>query len=265
MSLINVHGSMLEIQAIEGPPKGKAPTLVFLHEGLGSVSLWGSKQGPWPQHLCQALQAPGLVYSRLGYGQSDPIADVRGAGRLGADYMHIQAWQVLPALLKQLGIERPVLVGHSDGGTIALLYATQFPVSACVVLAPHVKVEDISIQSIQSARQAYEGSDLRERLSKFHAHVDVAFWQWCDVWLSPAFQSFDIRSLCQRIQDPVLAIQGRDDAYGTLAQIQDIQPSGVIQRLVLDACGHSPHKDQREAVTHAITAFLKQQVPTLRV
>lgn len=264
MSLIEINGSMLEIQAIPAGPQATAPTLVFLHEGLGSVSMWGSKQGPWPQHLCQALQAPGMVYSRLGYGQSDPIADVRGAGRHGSDYMHIQAWQVLPRLLQQLGIARPVLVGHSDGATIALLYAAQYPVSACVALAPHVMVEDLSIASIQAAREAYEHTDLRQRLSKFHAHVDVAFWQWCDVWLSEAFQSFDIRSLCHLIRDPVLAIQGRDDAYGTLAQIHDIQPAGVIQRLVLEHCGHSPHKDQREAITTAITAFLKQQVPALR-
>jgi pimeloyl-ACP methyl ester carboxylesterase len=264
MSLIEINGSMLEIQVIPAEPLGTAPTLVFLHEGLGSVSMWDSKQGPWPQHLCQALQAPGMVYSRLGYGQSDPIADVRGAGRHGPDYMHIQAWRVLPRLLQQLGIQRPVLVGHSDGATIALLYAAQFPVSACVALAPHVMVEDLSIASIQAAREAYEDTDLRQRLSKFHAHVDVAFWQWCDVWLSQAFQSFDIRSLCQLIRDPVLAIQGRDDAYGTLAQIHDIQPAGVIQRLVLEHCGHSPHKDQREAVTTVITAFLQQQVPALR-
>jgi pimeloyl-ACP methyl ester carboxylesterase len=170
----------------------------------------------------------------------------------------------LPALLQQQGIERPILVGHSDGGTIALLYAARHPVSACVVLAPHVMVEDISIASIQAAKVAFESADLRQRLSKFHAHVDVAFWQWCDVWLSEAFKHFDIRKLCQQIQDPVLAIQGRDDAYGSLAQINDIQPAGVIQRLVLDDCGHSPHKDQRDAVTLAITAFLKQQVPALR-
>jgi pimeloyl-ACP methyl ester carboxylesterase len=263
MPLIKINDSMLEIQAIQVGSKDTSPALVFLHEGLGSVSLWGSKQGPWPQHLCQSLQAPGLVYSRLGYGQSDSIADVRGTGRHGADYMHLQAWQVLPALLQQLGIQRPILVGHSDGGTIALLYAAQYPVSACVVLAPHVMVEDVSIASIQAAQQAYESGDLRQRLSKFHAHVDVAFWQWCDVWLSEAFKSFDIRSLCQLIQAPVLAIQGRDDAYGTLAQIHDIHPAGVIQRLVLEHCGHSPHKDQRDAVTMAITAFLKQQVPAL--
>jgi pimeloyl-ACP methyl ester carboxylesterase len=264
MSLIKIQGSKLEIQAIPAGPDSTAPTLVFLHEGLGSVSLWGSKHGPWPQHLCQALGAPGLVYSRLGYGQSDPIVDVRGAGRHGPDYMHIQAWQVLPELLHQLGIQHPILVGHSDGGTIALLYAARYPVSACVVLAPHVMVEDISITSIQAARQAFESADLRQRLSKFHADVDVAFWQWCDVWLSDAFKSFDIRLLCRTIQDPVLAIQGRDDAYGTLAQINDIQTAGAVERRVLANCGHSPHKDQPDAVGAIITAFLKQRVPALQ-
>ena len=264
MGMINIKEVALEVQRIDAEQVGRRPTLVFLHEGLGSVALWGGKPSPWPEAMCQALDLPGVVYSRQGYGQSTPIADVRGAGRHGPDFMHIQAWEVLPALLDQLEIDQPVLIGHSDGGTIALLHAARHRVAACVVMAPHVKVEAMSIESIKAARLAFETGDLRPRLARFHADVDVAFWQWCDVWLSEAFRGFDIRELCRDIQDPVLATQGREDVYGTLAQIHEIEPMGPIQRLVLDACGHSPHRDQREAVTAAIKVFLKQQVPALR-
>lgn len=261
---MNIKGIQLEVETFQSERMGQAPTLVFLHEGLGSVALWTDKQGSWPGALCEALGCPGVVYSRQGYGRSEPIADVRGQGRHGPDFMHLQAWGVLPELLKKLGIDRPILVGHSDGGTIALLYAARHRVDACVVLAPHVMVEEVSIASIEQAKLAYVSGDLRSRLTRFHADVDGAFWQWCDVWLSDAFRSFDIRDLCRQIQDPVLAIQGRDDVYGTLEQIQQIQPAGLIERLVLEGCGHSPHRDQREQVTAAISAFLKQQVPALR-
>jgi pimeloyl-ACP methyl ester carboxylesterase len=263
MNMIDIQGVALEIQLIDAPRIGQTPTLVFLHEGLGSVALWRGKHGSWPEALCQALKLPGVVYSRQGYGQSAPIADVRGAGRHGPDFMHIQAWEVLPAVLTQLGIDRPILIGHSDGGTIALLHAVRHRVSACVVMAPHVKVEPISIASIEAARRAFETGDLRARLARFHADVDGAFWQWCEVWLSDAFRSFDIRPLCHDIRDPVLAIQGQDDVYGTLEQINEIEPHGPIDRLVLAHCGHSPHRDQGPAVTAAIKAFLRTQVPAL--
>ena len=264
MGMMNIKGIQLEVETCNPERMGQAPTLVFLHEGLGSVALWDGKQGPWPQALCEALGLPGVVYSRQGYGRSAPITDVRGQGRHGPDFMHRQAWEVLPALLNELGIARPILVGHSDGGTIALLYAARHRVDACVVLAPHVMVEDVSIASIEQAKLAFESGDLRSRLARFHVDVDVAFWQWCDVWLSDAFRSFNIRELCRQIQDPVLAIQGRDDVYGTLEQIHQIQPMGIMAHLVLERCGHSPHRDQREQVTAAIMAFLRRQVPALQ-
>ncbi len=264
MGLMQVNGVSLEVEQIAGEPGGQKPTLVFLHEGLGSVAMWNHKAGPWPQALCAALGAPGLVYSRQGYGQSDTVPDVRGKGRHGPDFMHIQACEVLPALLHSLHIKHPVLVGHSDGGTIALLHAARHLVSACVVLAPHVKVEDVSIDSIEKARAAFEQGELRAKLQRFHADVDMAFWQWCDVWLSQAFRSFDIRQQCRHIQAPVLALQGRQDVYGTLAQIEEIEPAGFIQRTVLEACGHSPHRDQRETVTQEIRSFLQQHVAALR-
>ena len=256
---ITVHGVVLETLQISGP--ADRPTLVFLHEGLGSVALWRD----WPQKLCQRLSLPGLVYSRQGYGQSDARTDVRGEprqvngvahGRLQPDYMHHEARVVLPELLHQLGIVRPWLLGHSDGGTIALLHASQYPVTGCIVMAPHVIVEDISVKAIAEAREAYLNGPLRQRLAAFHADVDCAFWQWNDAWLNPAFRSYDIRPELTTITAPLLAIQGEDDAYGTLAQIDEIALKVPQTRLVkLADCGHSPHRDQPEAVAQAITDF----------
>jgi pimeloyl-ACP methyl ester carboxylesterase len=226
------------------------PACVFLHEGLGSVALWKD----WPEQVCEALACEGWVYSRQGYGQSEGISDVRGAGRLHADYLHHEGLVVLPELLKSLNISNPLLVGHSDGGTIALIYASQFPVAGCVVMAPHVMVEDISIQAI---RQACENFDnLRPRLAAFHKDVDVAFWQWNDVWLSDAFRGFDIRPVLHTIESPLMAIQGLDDPYGTMAQIEDIALKVPQTQLVkLENCGHSPHKDQPEQVLQALKYF----------
>ena len=273
MDLIEINGVRLAVKHIAANPTGPglAP-LVFLHEGLGSVAMWRD----WPEHLCQATGRPGWVYSRCGYGQSDAVPDVRGpsawvngqrTGRLLPDYMHEEAWTVLPALLKALKIDKPALVGHSDGGSIALLHASRFPVSACVAMAPHVMVEDVSIESIKQARTAFETGDLRQRLARFHADVDCAFWQWNDVWLSDAFRSFDIRDNCRTITAPLLAMQGVDDAYGTLRQIEEIPVFGDKNRLLpssdmhselhkLEQCGHSPHRDQPELTTRLIAEFL---------
>jgi pimeloyl-ACP methyl ester carboxylesterase len=171
--------------------------------------------------------------------------------------MHHEALQVLPELLRTLGIERPVLLGHSDGGTIALLHAAHHPVSACIVMAPHVVVEDISVSAISAAREAYEHGPLRARLAPFHADVDCAFWQWNDIWLSDAFRSYDIRREISAIAAPLLAIQGEDDPYGTMAQIDDIARAVPhAQLLKLPQCGHSPHRDQPQAVAQGIGDFL---------
>lgn len=262
-----VKNQRLEVLQLPKPLTGHHPhTLVFLHEGLGSVALWRD----WPAQLCQRLGCAGWVYSRRGYGQSEPIPDVRGPscfigetgqrqGRLLPDYMHHEALEVLPALLQHLGIERPVLLGHSDGGTIALIHASHFDVAACVVMAPHVMVEDLSIQAIQAAKNAFEHGALRQRLAPFHADVDSAFWQWNDVWLSKAFRHFDIRPELRGLTAPLLAIQGEADPYGTMAQIDDI--AKVVpqsQLLKLPDCGHSPHRDQPEAVAQAVQNFLQQ-------
>lgn len=259
MTSISALGLDLETQSIAGP-KG-APTLVFLHEGLGSVALWRD----WPARLCEQLGWAGLVYSREGYGQSSPHLDVRGPsraengrnlGRWTPEYMHREALEVLPALLQTLDIEHPWLLGHSDGGTIALLHAAHHPVAGCIVMAPHVMVEDVSVHAIGAARQAYAQGPLRARLAPFHADVDGAFWQWNDVWLSEAFRSYDIRREIAAISAPLLAIQGEDDPYGTMAQIDEIAHAVPHAQLCkLPACGHSPHKDQPHLVAQAIAAF----------
>lgn len=261
---LQVGGAALEAVAISGDPA--RATLVFLHEGLGSVAMWKGRQGDWPQQVCEATGHPGLVYSRRGYGHSSAIADVRGQGRLGADYMHREAWEVLPGLLERLGIRQPLLIGHSDGGSIALLHASRHVVAGCIVLAPHVMVEDVSLRSIHAAREAYLHSGLRDRLARFHADVDSAFWQWNDVWLSESFRSFDIREDCRRIRAPVLAIQGLDDTFGTLRQIEEIAPvQGHFEMFTPAACGHSPHKDQSAAVLARVTDFIARHAsPAVR-
>jgi pimeloyl-ACP methyl ester carboxylesterase len=285
MNFAAIHGSRLEVQQIAGSP-ALAP-IVFLHEGLGSVSLWTQRGRNWPQEACQASGRAGLVYSRRGYGRSDPVPDVRQAGRLQPDYMHREAWEVLPALLASLGMAQPVLLGHSDGASIALLHASRQPVSALIVMAPHLMVEDIAIAAIAQAREAFERSEgpprassapsggsavreatsvgapnksggLRERLARHHADVDGAFWQWNDVWLSEAFRGFDIRPECRRISAPLLAIQGLGDEYGTLAQLDALAlaaPQTVQLRLA--DCGHSPQRDQPEKTLEAIAGFLR--------
>jgi pimeloyl-ACP methyl ester carboxylesterase len=263
MSTTTIAGTQLEVKHIAGDASaaGHAP-LVFLHEGLGSVAMWRD----WPRLLCEHAGREGWVYSRRGYGESEAVCDVRGPsialdgvrnGRLLPDYMHHEAWSVLPQLLTACGVNAPVLVGHSDGGTIALLHASRFPVVACIVMAPHVIVEDVSIRSIAQARDAFENGDLRQRLAHYHRDVDCAFWQWNDIWLSPEFRAFDIRENCRNIGAPVLALQGADDAYGTQTQIDGIHlPASQIRREVLALCGHSPHRDQPQTTTRLIADFL---------
>ena len=260
---MEVDGTRLEVAHIPAPDGAPARrAIVFLHEGLGSVAMWRD----WPAEVCRATGRAGWVYSRRGYGASEPVPDLRGhptplhdtrGGRLLPDYLHHEALVVLPALLKQLGLAQAMLLGHSDGASIALIHASRFPVTAAIAMAPHVMVEEVSIQSITQARHAYETGDLRQRLARYHADVDRAFWQWNDVWLSPEFRAFDIRAECRRIEAPVLAIQGREDPYGTLAQIEQIDlPAAQLTRLVLEDCGHSPHRDQADLTTLAIADFL---------
>jgi pimeloyl-ACP methyl ester carboxylesterase len=233
-------------------PERAGTPVVFLHEGLGSVAGWRD----FPRHLCDRLGAPGLVYSRCGYGQSSRL-DWRQAPRR-PDFMHREAHVVLPALLDALGIAQPLLVGHSDGGSIALLYAARFDPCAIAVLAPHVFVEDITIASIRAARAAWTEGALRDRLARHHTDPDGAFFGWNDVWLDPAFRDWDIEAELAHVRCPVLAIQGHDDEYGTMAQIDRIAAGLAAghdppcELLKLAHCRHSPQRDQPEAVSAAI-------------
>ncbi len=232
-----------------------APLMVFLHEGLGSVSMWRD----FPQQLCEALGCRGLVYSRPGYGQSTPReADDHWA----PDFMHQQAREVLPALLAALGVDATRdqlwLLGHSDGGSIALLYAALFPtqLSGAIVLAPHILVEEVSVASITEARTAYLQTDLRQRLSRHHANPDSAFWGWNDIWLHPDFRAWRIDEDLRTITCPLLAIQGINDEYGTLHQIRGIAQVAPHCALVeLADCGHSPHRDQKDELLQSIRHF----------
>lgn len=238
------------------PERTDAPLIVFLHEGLGSVSMWKD----WPVQVCEAAGCRGLVYSRYGYGRSTarPQDDA-----WPVDFMHREAHDVLPALLEVLGVnarrDKPVLFGHSDGGSIALLYAARYPdaVAGVIAAAPHILVEDVSLTSIAAARRAYLESDLRARLGRHHQDVDSAFWGWNDIWLNPEFRAWNIEDDLSRIACPVLAIQGTGDEYGTLAQVHGIRRRAPQTELLeIPDCGHSPHRDQPATVIQAVARFV---------
>jgi pimeloyl-ACP methyl ester carboxylesterase len=236
------------------PEREAAPLVVFLHEGLGSLAMWKD----FPQRLCDAVGARGLVYSRPGYGRSTP-RDRDEAW--GVDFMHRQAHEVLPALLDALGVREPVwLFGHSDGGSIALLFAARFPArtAGTIVLAPHIVVEDLSVASIAKAKTTYETTDLKQRLAKYHDDPDSAFWGWNDIWLHPPFKQWSIEAEIESIDGPLLAMQGLDDEYGTLQQIRGIRERVPHTELLeLPMCAHSPHKDQPERVIAAARTFIQ--------
>lgn len=229
------------------------PPLVFLHEGLGSVGLWRG----FPERVRAATAGPTtLVYSRHGYGRSAPAGLPRPV-----TYMHHEADVVLPRLLERWGIETPILVGHSDGASIALLYAgAGRPIAGLVLLAPHVFVEDITIKAIAEARDTYERSDLRDRMARHHDDVDATFRGWNDVWLSPAFRSWSIEDRLASIAVPILLVQGDDDPYGSGAQLDAIEAkvAGATQRVVLPGVGHAPHLEAPETTLEAVAEFIAE-------
>ncbi len=239
----------IEYERIDVGQTGR-PTLVLLHEGLGSVAMWRD----FPGRLAHATGCNALVYSRYGYGNSDPLREDRPVR-----YMHDEALIVLPELLDRLGIDRPILVGHSDGGSIALIHAGagKHPLAGVVTLAAHVLVEDVSVASIAAAKIAYESTDLRAKLARYHADVDSAFWGWNRIWLHRDFRAWNIEEFLPRITCPVLAMQGDDDEYGTMEQMRRIGAQvRDVELLSLEDCRHSPHRDQPEAVLEAITRFV---------
>jgi pimeloyl-ACP methyl ester carboxylesterase len=251
MAHVTIEGVEIEYRLIPGDPE--RPWLVFLHEGLGSVSLWRD----FPDKLARRLRMRALIYSRRGYGRSAPLARARDV-----TFMHEEARRDLPALLASFGIENPVLVGHSDGASIAIIRAADAAAEtrACVLMAAHVFVESETVTSIARAVEAYEKTDLRARLARHHAHVDDAFLGWSRIWLSPQFLAWSLAQDVGRLSVPSLIIQGSDDEYGTLAQVDAICDAapGPVQRLVLDHCGHAPHRDQEGAVLDAISGFVER-------
>jgi pimeloyl-ACP methyl ester carboxylesterase len=248
MPFVEIGSSSLEYVEIDGA-RADLPTIVMLHEGLGSVSLWRD----FPRSVARVTGQRVLVYSRAGYGRSTPLTGPRTPR-----YMHDEALIVLPQLLDRMAIERPLLFGHSDGASIALIYAggSGRKVSGLVLLAPHVIVEDLSVTSIAAVGRAYETTDLRGKLSRHHEHVDSMFRGWNEIWLDPAFRNWAIEEYLPRISCPVLAIQGYDDEFGTMEQIERIRRAmPQAELLQLADCRHSPHRDQPEAVLEAAARF----------
>jgi pimeloyl-ACP methyl ester carboxylesterase len=229
------------------------PTIVFLHEGLGSITQWKD----FPAALCDRTGCRGLVYNRQGYGGSDPF------DTLTPRFMHHEALDMLPRLLEALEIQRPALFGHSDGGSIALIYAGSpgMAITVLILEAPHVFVEDVTVARIAEVRDAYRSSGLRTRLERHHGgNVDGLFDGWTAAWLNGAFRSWNIEEYLPAVACPTLVIQGADDEYGTVRQVETIADavSGAVDTLVLDGCGHAPHLEQREKVLDAASAFLQR-------
>jgi pimeloyl-ACP methyl ester carboxylesterase len=237
------------VETLELPGSDAGAPLVLLHEGLGSVGLWRG----FPGRLHAATGRRLIAFSRYGHGRSAPPPGPRTPA-----FFHEEALEVLPELLAVLRAPEPVLVGHSDGASIALIHAAHHPVTALVLLAPHVLVEDITVEEIRGTRDAYIDGGLRTRMARHHDDPDAAFWGWCDVWLDPAFRSWSLEEEAARLTAPALLIQGADDPYGSLMQVDRIQERsrGPVERLILTG-GHSPHLEHEAEVANAVAAFLR--------
>ncbi|HEX3551092.1 MAG TPA: alpha/beta hydrolase [Candidatus Elarobacter sp.] len=248
-SEVVVDGKRLETLRYDGDPA--LASIVLLHEGLGSISLWRD----FPRRLHERTGRTVVAYSRYGYGNSDVFAEPREP-----DYMHHEAQVVLPQLLAALGIERPILFGHSDGASIALIFAGAHPdrVRALVLEAPHVFVEDLSVRSIAKAKTTFETTDLPARLARHHADARATFFGWNDIWLDPRFRDWNIEAYAERVRRPVLLVQGTRDEYGTAAQLASIADRiPGTQTLLVPNAGHSPHRDAPELVLDRTAAFVE--------
>jgi pimeloyl-ACP methyl ester carboxylesterase len=259
---VTVTGHRLEYYWTR-PRVGGEPVLVFLHEGLGSARLWRD----FPAQLAARTGLPGLVYSRYGYGGSDVlVSDADGARPI--TYLHREAQEALPELRAALGLDDVILIGHSDGGSISLLHASgadatgPSAVRGMMIMAPHVFVEDVTIAGIEEAKIVYDTTDLPARIGRHHANGDATFWGWNATWLTPAFRDWNIEDCLPGITAPVLVIQGADDQYGSQKQLDAIaaQVSGPAETLMIPECGHSPQRDQPEAVLEATAAFVVRLV-----
>jgi pimeloyl-ACP methyl ester carboxylesterase len=247
---LSIGASDLEYRMI-GPSPDEAPTIVMLHEGLGSAGLWGD----FPEKLQSATGCGVLVYSRAGYGASTPVKLPRPL-----DYMHIEALEVLPKLLDLIGFRRGLLLGHSDGASIAAIYAggvADHRIRGLALIAPHFVVEDISVISIAGIKQAYETTDLRSKLKRWHNDVDNAFYGWNGAWLDAKFRDWDISEYLAYIRVPVAILQGVDDVYGTIRQIEIAQEECYcpVDVTIIPGAGHSPHREAPGATLEAIAEF----------
>ena len=241
------------IEAVwHGPRPGEAPTLVFLHEGLGCVAMWRD----FPAALARETGCGALVYSRLGYGRSDPCILPRPLR-----FMHEEGLAILPRLLQAAEVRDCVIIGHSDGGSIGIIYAGGTPaprLRGLITEAAHVFCEDLSLRSIERARESYLNGTLRQGLERYHGkNTDYAFWGWNGAWLHPDFRQWNIESYLPGIRVPMLAIQGENDQYGTPAQVEAIaRGAPQAEPLMLPDCGHSPHRDQEMMAIQAMTGFI---------
>lgn len=248
-SLLTVAGRQLD--HVVKNEAGSEPTLVFLHEGLGSIELWRS----FPDDVVEATGHRGLVYSRSGHGWSETATE-----RRPLDFMDREALEVLPSLLERFEVSDPILIGHSDGASISLVHAAHHQVEALVLLSPHVFVEDHGLEEIRRVAEPEANGDLMQKMVKYHHDPGATFGAWSDVWLDPGFRAWNIEHVLGRIECPVLLIQGLDDKYGTMAQIDAIesQVSGPVQRLELESCGHSPHLSQPVRTLEATVRFIRE-------
>jgi pimeloyl-ACP methyl ester carboxylesterase len=250
---LTIGPQRLEYRMI-GPRPAAAPTLVMLHEGLGSAELWGD----FPERLADATDTGVFVYSRAGYGRSSPVPLPRPLS-----YMHDEALEILPKLLDTIGFRRGLLIGHSDGASIATIYAGSVQdhrVRGLALIAPHFFVEDVGLAAIAQAREAYELTDLREKLMRWHADVDNAFCGWNDAWLDPDFRQWDISEMLAYIRVPVLIVQGEDDQYGTKRQIEVAEEECYcpVEATLLPNARHSPHKEAPEATLAVVVGFVNR-------
>jgi len=249
-----VAGKVLETRWVEAEP-GSASTIVLLHDALGSAAVWKD----FPERLAEETGTNVLVYSRYGHGDSELLSDERTI-----DYIHNEGEVVLPELLEKFHITNPLLLGHSDGASIAITYAGQHHdrVSGLILMAPHVFVEDVTVRGVMEAGVAYRGADLKQKLSRYHRDPDGIFYAWHNMWIDPQFKDWNIESYLSAICCPVLLIQGEHDGYGTVAQLEAIRSHRPESEMfLLEGCGHSPYREKPEVTLHRIAQFVSKLPP----
>lgn len=254
---IFVSGHKLRGRWLRHPQKTRLsrPVLVFLHEALGCIEMWRA----FPEEIAVMTGCDALIYDRLGHGKSDPLP----SSSINTKYLYPESWEALPAVLSYCGVEKSILLGHSDGGTIALLFASKYPeaVEGVITEAAHVFVEDLTVQGIREVVQVYDTSSLKEKLSKYHgSNVEPIFWRWADIWLSREFADWNIEDHLNTIKCPVLVIQGEDDEYGTVNQLRSIagKVGGYSKELLIPNCGHIPHYQACDIVSKELARFVSE-------